>query len=306
MIREFLNINRGDSGAAPHKPLMLLCLMELMDQGMVTENRFEPDDKLVYIFKNLSAQLVGKKKTPVTHHLPFFHLQSDGFWNLSLKYGKQIRLTNKKSPSGWSSITQAVTHGSLTEEIFIKLRDPEIRAATKRLLLLTYFPATFQQSDLLIEQAKEELINLEKEFFSFKVADREPVYNLIKRIERDGYFQTKLPSFYNYSCAISGSRTKVLDKYALVDSCHIIPLKVKSINSINNGITLSPTLHRAFDNFLISIDEEFKVIVSTKIEESAGSSFHLRQFEGKPILLPSKKEWYPSQEALEWHRSQLL
>lgn len=88
----------------------------------------------------------------------------------------------------------------------------------------------------------------------------------------------------------------------MIDACHIIPFSESYDDTIKNGIALCPNLHRAFDRGLISIDDNYKVIVSKKFIESK-SSYLLRQFEGKMILLPTEKKFHPSIENLSQHRN---
>ena len=38
-------------GKAPHKPVLLLTLLELMESGYASENRFYPDTKLVGVLQ---------------------------------------------------------------------------------------------------------------------------------------------------------------------------------------------------------------------------------------------------------------
>ena len=53
-IRAFGKLKRGVTryGLAPHKPVLLLTLIELIDKGLVTENRFEVNVDLVGLFKD--------------------------------------------------------------------------------------------------------------------------------------------------------------------------------------------------------------------------------------------------------------
>jgi putative restriction endonuclease len=44
----------------------------------------------------------------------------------------------------------------------------------------------------------------------------------------------------------------------LVDAAHILPVGApESIDDVRNGLCLSPTYHRAFDNGLIFLDDQF-------------------------------------------------
>ena len=44
----------------------------------------------------------------------------------------------------------------------------------------------------------------------------------------------------------------------LVDAAHILPVGApESIDDIRNGIAIAPTYHRAYDNGLIYLDEDY-------------------------------------------------
>ncbi|NUM33757.1 MAG: HNH endonuclease, partial [Candidatus Brocadiae bacterium] len=72
-------------------------------------------------------------------------------------------------------------------------------------------------------------------------------------------------------------------------------------DTISNGLALCPNLHRAFDRGLISIDDRYQVMVSTKFIE-VPSSFSLKQFTGKTIIGPLDAHHQPSLKNLRWHR----
>jgi predicted restriction endonuclease len=75
--------NKG-LGFAPHKPVLLLSLFELIQKGDINSNRIFITPELVISFKD------NWKKLVVTGHtenfaLPFFHLRSEPFWHLKSK-----------------------------------------------------------------------------------------------------------------------------------------------------------------------------------------------------------------------------
>jgi len=65
-------------------------------------------------------------------------------------------------------------------------------------------------------------------------------------------------------------------------------------------------LHRAFDRHLISIDEDYRLIISKAFIERSDSPYSIKQFEGKVILLPVNRNHYPSQEKLQKHQEVLV
>jgi putative restriction endonuclease len=91
----------------------------------------------------------------------------------------------------------------------------------------------------------------------------------------------------------------------MIDACHIIPFSESYNDTITNGIALSPSIHRAFDRMLITINADYIIRVSPTVTETE-SPFSLQQFDGKQILLPEKSEYHPSIESLSWHNSRFV
>jgi putative restriction endonuclease len=88
----------------------------------------------------------------------------------------------------------------------------------------------------------------------------------------------------------------------MIDACHIVPFSESHDDTISNGISLCPNLHRAFDRGLISIDEDYKVIVSSSFSESS-VDYSIKQYEGKELFLPKDYEHFPSANNLLWHKN---
>lgn len=86
----------------------------------------------------------------------------------------------------------------------------------------------------------------------------------------------------------------------MVDACHIVPFSVSFDDTITNGIALCPNLHRAFDRGLITINEDYRVVVSKKFNEKE-NSYSIRAFENKIINLPSIESYFPTANNFHWH-----
>jgi len=91
----------------------------------------------------------------------------------------------------------------------------------------------------------------------------------------------------------------------MVDACHIVPFAVSHDDTITNGLSLSPNLHRAFDRGLISVDENYMVRVSAHITEPDYAN-NLRSFAGKQLLLPVDKPYLPEISNLQWHTANIF
>ena len=74
---------------------------------------------------------------------------------------------------------------------------------------------------------------------------------------------------YGHRCAMTRIQLR------LVDAAHILPVAAPgSADHIVNGIALSPTYHRAFDNGLIYLDEQY-VMRSNPEKEQALAALQL-------------------------------
>jgi putative restriction endonuclease len=91
-----------------------------------------------------------------------------------------------------------------------------------------------------------------------------------------------------------------------IDACHIIPFSLTHNDQISNGIALCPNMHRAFDRGLLSVDENYKLLVSPAIIEDAEHVYSITKLEGKQIHLPPGERYYPAQDNLKWHRENIF
>lgn len=91
-----------------------------------------------------------------------------------------------------------------------------------------------------------------------------------------------------------------------VDACHIIPFSVSQDDKVNNGIALCPNLHRAFDRGMISIDDNYSIIVSDHVIEDDKHFYSLKRLQGQKIILPHDRQHYPSIDNISWHRANIF
>ncbi len=91
-----------------------------------------------------------------------------------------------------------------------------------------------------------------------------------------------------------------------IDACHIVPFSFTHDDKIGNGTALCPNIQRAFDRGLLSIDPDYRIVISSEIIEDTLHVYSLKQLEGKQIHLPSGEQYYPSQENMSWHRANVF
>ena len=111
--------------------------------------------------------------------------------------------------------------------------------------------------------------------------------------ERKGQatFRRNILNIYENSCAITEIKQK-----EVLQAAHIQAYVNEESNHIQNGICLRVDIHKLFDNGLISIDSDFRVVISSMLK-----STEYEKINGKKIKLPKNKSYYPSATALENH-----
>jgi putative restriction endonuclease len=298
------------NGGAPHKPILLLSIISLIRKSEITSNRIEITPGLVLEFKSIWELLV------VSHHtanfsLPFFHMRSEPFWRLVTKAGMIIPVTSSNSIKSLGTLKDSIAFAEVDKDLFDLLIDSVSSSILEEKLLELYFPETksnYRLNDYsFVQQLETQILHDDRESYAERISElRESLSNDEFEEEifvRSGVFKREIPKIYDYQCAVSGMRVESTTNAQLVDACHIIPFAISKDDTITNGISLSPNLHRAFDRGLLTINADYVVRISPAIKENE-SPYSLRQFEGKQIKLPLETKFYPSIENLNWHRKE--
>ena len=300
--RKFAKLKQGGTkyGKAPHKPVLSLTLIELIEQQIITENRITISPELVATFKETFALLVNvANKDDFTQ--PFFYLKNEGFWFLQPKadYLFDTYIRNVQT------LSDRLEYAYFAVDLYSLLINPQARLYLKTLILDTYFPATkvayWQVKNAgrsYVQDLENYLLN-EKEI-SYRTA-LQAIDDEETRFVRGGLFKKLVPKVYDFTCAISGMKVISMDGSSLVEACHIVPISVSGDDKVTNGIALCPNLHTAFDKGMIAVDERLRVIVSPLLADKVSSPYNLSQFDGQPLRLPFGKMHYPKQERFAWH-----
>jgi putative restriction endonuclease len=114
-------------------------------------------------------------------------------------------------------------------------------------------------------------------------------------------FRKIILKIYNSTCCITGLNVPEINI-----ASHIVPwVEDKKIRlDPANGLCLSATYDAAFDKHLISLDEDYRLIISKNINDfftSSSVNEHFKKKQGMKIALPS--HYQPNQTYLEAHRN---
>jgi putative restriction endonuclease len=123
---------------------------------------------------------------------------------------------------------------------------------------------------------------------------------------RNGFFKKLILKIYGNQCSFTGMTLSSSFGHSFVDACHIVPFSLTHNDKVTNGISLCPNLHRAFDRGLVSISNEYSIIVSRHLIENESHIYALKTLEGRKLILPSIQRYYPDSQAIEWHRDNVF
>lgn len=138
----FLKLRRASRfGGAPHKPVLLLAIINLVKRGEITSHRIQITFELVLEFKEIWARIV---ETPhiANFALPFYHMQSEPFWRLIPKTQYEIPITSSKSIRSLRALQETLAFAEIDIELFYLLRHKENSIILQQFLLDKYFPFT--------------------------------------------------------------------------------------------------------------------------------------------------------------------
>lgn len=309
-LHKLTHLKRGITkyGLAPHKPVLLISLLELIGNGHIAENRVYVDTDLVGTFQENWRLLVDTLHQP-DFTQPFYYLQSEkignrSIWQLMAKSGCQINAHIKSV----NTLIHVLEYGYFDTELFHLMAEPTTRQTLLLTLLSTYFPETQQSyfhNKLLGEgyyhDLQEYVLNEPAAMYKkVKIETEEDIF------VRGGLFKKLIPKVYNNTCCITGMRLESTFGHNFIDACHIMPFSVSHDDKVNNGLALCPNLHRAFDRGLITVDSDYFVITSKHINEDVIHAYSLNQLRGKKLILPTAQQYRPALENLEWHRDKIF
>ncbi|WP_430972660.1 HNH endonuclease [Sunxiuqinia rutila] len=311
LLKSITSLRLGQTryGKAPHKPILLLAVIDGFEKGYLSEPMVPISPELLTSFHDYWKLLVHTPHVP-TFSLPFFHLGSEpsGIWQLHTMPGKTIPLTKSNSIKSFKALQATVQAAQLSEELFQALCLPVQRAELRLAILSRYFPNADQRItenyQTTSNSIKSEILYDPGENYARKIVQRlkdlKPIEREEEIVVRSHIFKKAVLELYDHRCAISGLKIETPKNISMVDACHIIPFAESYDDTISNGIALAPTLHRAFDRGLLTISENYKVIVHPQVKDYSPSN-GIQQFNHKEIFLPNDSRFFPSPQKLKEH-----
>lgn len=133
-----LHTAKSHGKPAPHKALLLLTVIDMVEFGQIRDNRIELTDHLERHFICLFRKYIGKS---LLFHpnigMPYFHMQYEGFWHLIPKDGHGVfKSSDVRYSKTW--LNNEFNYASLDLELYELLKNEGVRAQLRVLLISTY------------------------------------------------------------------------------------------------------------------------------------------------------------------------
>ncbi|MFA6184463.1 MAG: HNH endonuclease [Parcubacteria group bacterium] len=122
--------------------------------------------------------------------------------------------------------------------------------------------------------------------------------------DKQSFFRKLILSNFDNKCCITG-----LSVMPLLVASHIIPWSKNEENRLNpkNGFLLNSIHDKAFDRGYITINKDFKIVISEEIKRQEKTPFLIKTFldyENRSIILPEK--YLPAEEFIEYHNQHIF
>jgi putative restriction endonuclease len=234
-----LRIDRARGNPAPHKPLLLLVIIEMAEKGEITSREVTLSPDLAFRFSVFWSVVAQRRKQLPEVRLPFHHLGSSGVWQ---------PLTSDGKPSPDKKLTTMVR---LDPMFFDCLGDQKFRDRARRVLIETepYF---------LPEERAALCSTLKIRPTTPEIRENEELYRRSIQNGRDARFRIEVVvAAYKHTCALTGYRMTTLDMESIVDAAHIHQFRDSRNNDPRNGLALSKNAHWQFDRGLWAVTDDY-------------------------------------------------
>lgn len=136
---------------APHKPLLLLAVLELANRKELETNFVSATSGVMDIFSQYWHHVMPENRE-IRFFLPFFHLKSDGFWHLVPHPDQEEPLESIQQISGPNELTRNFEGAYLDEDLYQIIQIEELRCQLRQTLVQTYFSVDAQTQLLKLFQ----------------------------------------------------------------------------------------------------------------------------------------------------------
>lgn len=164
----------------------------------------------------------------------------------------------------------------------------------------------------ILDSGFKESLGLSREPDGYKVAEAEPEeydrpieQKLTSRLFRDPSFSRVVLSAYQNRCAMTGLSIHNNANSYEVEAAHIRPIGYghKGTDSPRNGLALCQTIHWMFDEGLVSIDDDYRILIANHLVPEKIKNFVNPD---QKLIIPDSFEFRPHPQFLRYHRENIF
>ena len=279
-----LRVDRS-KGIAPHKPLLLLVVLELAREGELREPQLRLTPELAFRFSVYWSIVAHRRSQRPDVRLPFHHMGSSKLWT---------PLTSEGVKSSHRELTTSI---ALSPQFFEALKCSEFRSEAACILISGYFEHAEQV-------ALYEMAGVDPSSSPQAASLYEDEADLESRARgRSARFRVDVVAAYCHTCALTGYRITTVSGHSIVDAAHIHQFADSRNDDPKNGLALCKNAHWLFDLGLWSVDDDYRVMVASELfVEACPTQESLLKMVGKQLLLPRDQQLWPSLKNIAWHR----
>jgi putative restriction endonuclease len=294
-LERLYNLRRDKRGSheRPHKPVLLLAILDLFDRGILSHNQVPFSPELIKTFERYFEVVAQEDDQPSIEN-PFYHLSGDGFWQILTKSNNRplYEVGNASRPPVTRLLRES--YGRFDHDLWSGIvTAAKSRRQLREALISRYFPDHRDQLEALAGRQNVPPPAL---------AEDPP--------GRDVAFRHTILDIYDYRCAACGIRVRLRDNLSLVEAAHIIPFGVSRNDKPDNGLALCPNHHWAMDRFLIAPcpDPAHRAgiwRVGSALDPRIEGQKDLVALTNQPVIPPGEEKFYPALESLRWREQHL-
>ena len=286
----FYDLHTGVVGdhERPHKPAMLLAVIDLIESGDLSRNLIPFSDNLKSRFTHY-YEIVKTRNDNNTPLNPYFYMRSEEFWSHIPLAGHELTVKALSSPPAMRDIPSLIEGARLAQGLWDILNDSAQRGQLRDVLVSRYFPQ--HRGALLQHNAVAETTQEDQEEYHLS--------------GRSSGFRRIVVQVYEHQCAACGLRIRQPSGATIVDAAHIIPFSESRNDHPRNGLALCKNHHWAMDQSLIAPGTDHLWHISTQLDPRQPGERELLGLAKMHLILPKEKAYHPLPEALDWRESRL-
>jgi putative restriction endonuclease len=136
-----------------------------------------------------------------------------------------------------------------------------------------------------------------------KPFERTIVERVVARPFREAAFSATVKEAYGDTCAMTGLKIINGGGRSEVQAAHIQPVSDCGPDSIRNGLALSATVHWMFDRGLVSVDDDFSILIAkSRLPDTVLRLLN----EDRRLIVPQRADMRPHRHYLTYHRGRVF